>query len=267
MPALRAEPDAGAAPRSASSNVVTHESHAARPTRVAQRVDRIDAHLRVQQAEGRATTRSAAPAPSPRRATTSRRTAYGAPDAPVMATTIGGFVMPPTARRARAIGRRVHQPLDQHAREKDDADHAVHREERGVEPREVVGLDERVLVHEQARGHRDAKRVERTARPAPERRGTHGRETQHRSDVQTARDAQRARSAERRRQRMKSLLTIEVDVLERVQHVESAAPRRDARAPARRASTTACSIGRSPRGIRPPERSTSRRRARGDTSE
>ena len=40
MPALSAEPDAGAAPRSLSSNTVTNASHAAAPTRVAQRLDR-----------------------------------------------------------------------------------------------------------------------------------------------------------------------------------------------------------------------------------
>ena len=85
MPAFSADPDAGAAPRSASSKVVTNRSHAAPPTRCAQRLDGIDVGLGVAAAATHVPRRSAARTDSPRSSDSSRRTAYGAPDAPVIA--------------------------------------------------------------------------------------------------------------------------------------------------------------------------------------
>ena len=54
--------------------------------------------------------------------------------------------------------------------EEDDADHAVDREERRVEPAQVAGPDERVLVGEQRRDRRDAEPVRRRRRRARARR-------------------------------------------------------------------------------------------------
>ena len=89
----------------------------------------------------------------------SSRTAYAAPDAPVMATTSGGGAGPRAteARRSRGRarpagrpGRSPHHgrghPLRDHEGQEHDADDAVHGEESRVEPRQVVGPHERVLV-------------------------------------------------------------------------------------------------------------------------
>jgi hypothetical protein len=106
----------------------------------------------------------------------------------------------------------VHEPLEQHADEERDADDAVHREERRVEPREVVRPDERMLVDEKPRGEHHAHRVER-ARVRAEARRTHRREKHDRGDMQPARDQQRSLLAERRRQRVQPLFAVECDVL------------------------------------------------------
>ena len=119
------------------------------------------------------------------------------------------------------------QPLGQHADEERDADDAVHREERRVEPREVVGLDERMLIDEQPGGDDDAERVVRRRRPC--RRTSPRRPSARHVTVQrcsTRASSSARRSPKRDRQRIETLASIERDVLQRVQDVEAAAPRR-----------------------------------------
>ena len=63
----------------------------------------------------------------------SSRTEYGAPEAPVIATSSGGL---------ERDGERVamDEPVDHDKDEECDADDAVHREERGIEAREIVWM-------------------------------------------------------------------------------------------------------------------------------
>src|SRR5437016_10698425 len=49
-----------------------------------------------------------------------------------------------------------YETIHQRAQEHDDAHDPVHREERGVEPGQVSGLDEAVLVRDDRRGERHA---------------------------------------------------------------------------------------------------------------
>ena len=78
---------------------------------------------------------------------------------------------PGTRSRSRGTRRRPRprsqQRVERDEGEEDDADHAVHREEGGVESAQVARADERVLVAEQRRDRGDAEPVRRPRRRRP----------------------------------------------------------------------------------------------------
>ena len=162
IPPLSADPDAGAAPRSPSSNTVTQRSHRLAPTRCAQRVDRRDADLRLEQTQPVArddelhrSLRRDERLEQPHGVRRARRAGDRHDERP------RGHPRRDAARTSNVAGcisRSV-----QHADEERDADHAVHREERGVEPREVVRLARAMLVDAAARPRR-RRQARRTSR-------------------------------------------------------------------------------------------------------
>ena len=103
-------------------------------------------------------------------------------------------------------------------------DDAVHGEEGRVEPALVARRDERVLVGEQPGDRRDTEPVEE----ARVEREAGGREERDRGDVARARENGKGRGdAEARRHRVQTLGTVDVEVEERVEHVEPGHPDRD----------------------------------------
>src|SRR4051794_2065246 len=142
--------------------------------------------------------------------------------------------IPRTGRRASEriqTGRRAHgvpdgssaNRVDDDERGEDDADDAVHREERRVEPPQVAGPHEGVLVRQEERDGGDAEPVEDADRqPEPDREqagdGRGMRETSA---------EERPAHAEPRDDRMQALPTVDLLVEERVEEVEARDPERD----------------------------------------
>src|SRR5688572_7610260 len=221
IPALRADPEAGAAPRSASSYTVTRRRHACTPTRVrrastesmSSSVCRSRSPCDVTMSQ---TGRSAASNCS------SNRTAYGAPDAPVIATTSGRsevmLLHPPRAETT------PHYAVKQNKEEERDADHPVHREKSRVEMAEIVRAHERVFVKQKRPRQGDAD-------PVPASRRNHEPDGDERRDAHAmhqACDANGRLLAERRGNGLEALLPVERHVLQRVENVEAGDPGSDA---------------------------------------
>ena len=103
----------------------------------------------------------------------------------------------------------------------DDADDAVHREERGVEAAQVARRDERVLDGEQDGD--DAATPSQYHTPSDRPTPTSASNTTVRR-VQQARAPEDAADAEARRHRMEPLATVDVHVEQRVEEVEAGDP-------------------------------------------
>src|SRR5207253_10219463 len=99
------------------------------------------------------------------------------------------------------------QPLGENESEEHDADDSVHREKRGVETGEIIGLHERVLVEQQQSSYGSPQVVKSPGA------GTESSDRQRRKrcQVQHTGDAERVRLAKCRRNGIKSVLTIERD--------------------------------------------------------
>ena len=126
---------------------------------------------------------------------------------------------PPSPSRPDGAARRRSQHVDEHEGEERERDHAVHREERRVEPAQVARPDERVLVDEQA-----ARRTPRRASSGSRREPEPGGDEEARSSPGGGRARPRTRRARR-----------------------SASPRSAAPARGRPRRRTASRRGRSPR--------------------
>ena len=139
IPAVRVETEAGDAPRSLSSNMRTCASHRAAPTeRRSARASAIPLSVASRRQPCAETTSQTV-----RSALTThwrRRTAYGAPDAPVTATTSAAA----SARDRERAG--MQKAVDQHHNEEGDTDHAVHREERRIQAREIPAMTKRARM-------------------------------------------------------------------------------------------------------------------------
>ena len=141
--------------------------------------------------------------------------------------------------------------------EEHDADDAVQREERRVEPPQVVRPDDRVLVDEESRGRGDAGPVEeRDVEPDPGRR----EQRDGASMENTCSRGTRLARSEAHGPRVEALRAVVVEVEERVEEIEAGHPERDRRADAPTPPTAPC---RSPRAMRPPARARGTRRATG----
>src|SRR6266508_5918650 len=124
-------------------------------------------------------------------------------------------------RRRRPLDR----DLREHKQEKGDADHAVHREERCVEPAEVVRPDERVLVRKQQRDHPDPEPV-RPAKIEPDPGRGKQRDCQQ---MEETRPPESAPNSEPNCDRVQALLAVDIAVEQRVEEVEPGDPERDSR--------------------------------------
>ena len=194
--------------------------------------------LRVAAAASRDRTRSAARAARADAAPRSSRTAYGAPDAPVIATTSGSVARRSSRRRAMPTPstRRISRPASTNPKNS-DADDAVHREERGVEPRRSPGFTSECSYSSSAAttstpaqysSRRSRRPDTRPARPARARRTV---------TACSPRDTAIApRSPSAAGMECRPVRAVEARVLQRVQHVEARAPTSPPPAPARSSS-------------------------------
>src|SRR6266849_7973624 len=103
---------------------------------------------------------------------------------------------------------------------------AVHGEKRSVQPAQVVRFDKRMFVSQQRRDYRDS----RPRRPRQSETECQPPEQTNHTDVHRARDQQRPGNPEFLRHREKSRALIVLNILARVEHVESADPQRNRRA-------------------------------------
>src|SRR5581483_11657018 len=106
----------------------------------------------------------------------------------------------------RAAGRRPLQRVEEDEDEERDADHAVRREERGVQPREVARADQRVLVGEE-RGDDDQ------AEPVPDADGQPEAGDEEKGDgrhVERGRGSEHAALAEAHSPRMETLRPVDL---------------------------------------------------------
>ena len=145
----------------------------------------------------------------------------------------------------------------EHEDEERDADHAVHREERGVEPGEVVRLS-RANVRTAGARRRPPRRSQYSmpARRSPKPTAA---DATHADHVQHPRDADRALDdPQRRGNRVQTLRAVEVDVLQRIQDVEARHPRGDADRERDEQPPRVAPLARPRRGSRRPARWTSR---------
>src|SRR5258706_1876087 len=101
------------------------------------------------------------------------------------------------------------QPLSEHETEKYHADHAIHCEERCIEPREIVRLDERVLVEKEKSRHCHTSEIHDASSCAEPCNGQ-GNDSR---EVQNPRNAERVCFSESRRHGVKTILPVERDIL------------------------------------------------------
>src|SRR6266550_7902715 len=113
-----------------------------------------------------------------------------------------------------------YQAIQQRAHEHHDADDSVGGEKRGVEAREVPGLDQAVLVRDEPCADRHADVI-----GGPESYGRTERDQgEHREPVHQLRDEDAAGLPEPHHGGMQALHAVEVLVLKRVEDVEPAHP-------------------------------------------
>src|SRR5687768_3522766 len=157
-----------------------------------------------------------------RASTSSSRTAYGAPLAPVIASTTGNVTSPSRDPRDRR-DRSPYDPIQHRKPEHNQAHHPVHREERRVESRQVAGPDEVMFPREDPRRNHHADEV-----PDPEAcTRTEDDERGDRDSMKQLRDHDRALLAERHDRAVQPARPVEMLVRERVEHVEPRDPGRD----------------------------------------
>src|SRR5439155_15680013 len=113
--------------------------------------------------------------------------------------------------------------FSEHEPEEDDADDAVHGEERSVQPPKIAWTNQRVLVGEQHRDRGNAEPVERAEMEPEANRGEQG----NRGRVGKARPPEETPLAESRRERVQPLLAIDLEIEQRVEEVEARHPERD----------------------------------------
>src|SRR6266540_2174602 len=136
IPPVLWEPEAGSAPRSSSGNTVTEDqSPTAAWSDAMESMPHSSRNRRIPWLEGISQTGTRWVA-----RTWINRRPYGAPEAPVSATTMGYRVMASAYR-----------PVQQREGEHRHAHDAVHGEEGGVQPGEIAGPDQAVLVGEHPR--------------------------------------------------------------------------------------------------------------------
>src|SRR5207237_1150193 len=95
--------------------------------------------------------------------------------------------------------------LREHEQKEHDADHAVHREERRIQPAQIAGPHKRVLVGEENAHRRNAEPVPPAS---PQTRSDRG-EKRDRQRMEQARTRERAAHAEARRSRMQTLRKVD----------------------------------------------------------
>src|SRR5579884_1591879 len=168
-----------------------------------------------------------------RRAALRRRTCRRSPRARRRTATLSPPPWPPRAaagppRCVRPKPRRPcsgSQDVREHEHEERDRDDPVHREEGSIEPPEVAGTHERVLVEEEPPDDDHAEPVRR-ADVEPD---ADGAEEHERREMQRARACERPTLAEARRPRVQALVAVDLDVEQRVEQVEPGDPCGDRR--------------------------------------